>query len=356
MAATLNIFITGATGYIGGSVLARLLKHPDIKSFQITALVRSSEKAEKLKTLGVETVLGSYTDEDLSFLTEAASKADVVFAMANADLLAPAKAILSGLKKKHETDGSVPVLIHTAPLIQNIFQWKIAIIMDDARGLHGNHKMYSDLDVDALNALPATVVHRNVDIPVVEADQEGYLKSYLIIPGTVYGEVSGPLIDLGIQNPNSIQFPSIIKASIARKQGGYFGKGLNRWPGVEVNNVADLYVVLFDAIRTNPSGVPHGREGYYFAENCEYSAEEVARAISEALVDLGVGTSREPSAFTEEECGKYWKAWTYLATNCYCKADRARALGWKPVHGKEALLASIKPAVALVLKTLQPKM
>jgi len=99
MSTKLNILLTGATGglmsfsptflvltpdelgYIGGSVLSRLLKHPNAATFHITALARSSDKADKLKTLGVDTIIGSYTDEDLTYLTEAAANADVVFAI-----------------------------------------------------------------------------------------------------------------------------------------------------------------------------------------------------------------------------------------------------------------------------------
>jgi len=44
----------------------------------MTALVRSKDKAEKLNTLGIETIIGSYT-EDLKLLTDASSEADVVF-------------------------------------------------------------------------------------------------------------------------------------------------------------------------------------------------------------------------------------------------------------------------------------
>ena len=33
------------TGYIGGSVLSRLLEHPSASTFDITVLVRSEEKA-----------------------------------------------------------------------------------------------------------------------------------------------------------------------------------------------------------------------------------------------------------------------------------------------------------------------
>ncbi len=86
-----NIFFTGATGnhilfktelgsistgYLGGSILSRLLTIVD--SSTITALVRSTEKADKLRPLGINTLIGSYTDFDV--LTDAASKADVIFA------------------------------------------------------------------------------------------------------------------------------------------------------------------------------------------------------------------------------------------------------------------------------------
>ena len=99
MSTKTNIFFTGATGtshlksrcipgsvsliyysegYIGGSVLSRLLKHPNAATFNITALVRSPEKAEKLKILGVNPVVGSHSD--LALVEKLTAKADVVIA------------------------------------------------------------------------------------------------------------------------------------------------------------------------------------------------------------------------------------------------------------------------------------
>jgi hypothetical protein len=63
-------------GYIGGSVLQRLLDHPKRESFEITALVRSADKAKLLNTLGVKTVVASLSDLDR--LTELAAASDVV--------------------------------------------------------------------------------------------------------------------------------------------------------------------------------------------------------------------------------------------------------------------------------------
>lgn len=67
-------------GYIGGSVLSHLLNHPEAPSFNITALVRSSDRAEKFKSIfGINTVIGSHSDSPL--MEKLASEADVVFAM-----------------------------------------------------------------------------------------------------------------------------------------------------------------------------------------------------------------------------------------------------------------------------------
>uniref|UniRef100_A0A8H8CEH7 NmrA-like domain-containing protein n=1 Tax=Psilocybe cubensis TaxID=181762 RepID=A0A8H8CEH7_PSICU len=352
MSPQINILITGATGYVGGSVLDRLLKHPEASSFKISAIVRSEEKGRKIENLGVESIIGSYEADDLSFLTDAASRADVVFAIANSDHLPSARAILHGMKRKFKQSGKAPVLIHTSGtgisipflgefrLKANLFQ---AIVMDDSRGLTSEHMIFSDLDVEKLNLLPETALHRNVDIPLIEADKEGFVKVYLITPGTIFGVPTGQLVDLGLQNTHSMQIPFIVKPSITRKQGGYIGKGLNTWSAISHEEVVDLYIILFDAIRNSPDNVAHGTEGYYFAENFEYSGIELARATSEALVELGIGSSSEPSAFTQEELDTFFgPIWPLLATNSYAKGDRSRALGWKPKCTKKEFLENVK--------------
>ena len=47
-------------GYIGGSVLSRLLSHPGANTFDIIAMVRSHEKAKKLEGFGIKAVVGSF--------------------------------------------------------------------------------------------------------------------------------------------------------------------------------------------------------------------------------------------------------------------------------------------------------
>lgn len=88
-----KVFFTGATGiltspkcnylfltrpgYIGGSVLNRLLDHPQREKYEITVLLRSSEKAKAFESLGLKVTTGSMTD--LEFLEQTVARYDIIF-------------------------------------------------------------------------------------------------------------------------------------------------------------------------------------------------------------------------------------------------------------------------------------
>ncbi|RDB25572.1 Uncharacterized protein C2A9.02 [Hypsizygus marmoreus] len=328
-----NIFLTGVTGYIGGSVLERLLNHPNAATFNLTALVRSPEKAEKLKTLGVNAVVGSHSD--LPLIEKLASESDVVIAMADADNLDAARAELRGLKKRFEETGEAPILIHTSGT---------GVLTDNAVGAYAYDTIYDDADADQIETLAPTQPHRNVDLELVNADKEGYVKTFIILPSTIYGIAKGKLVELGIQNPYSIQIPVTIDASVRRGQGGMVGEGKNLWPSVSNEDIADLYIVLLDAILAKNPAATHGREGFYFGENGEHSLYQISEAIAKVLVEIGKGKSPVPTSFTTEEINKYFGA-PYLGTNSRCRANHSRAIGWKPVKTTADMLASIKPEV-----------
>ncbi|KAF9565248.1 NAD-binding protein [Agrocybe pediades] len=330
-----TILMTGVTGYIGGTVLSHFLKHPDFSSFHVKTLVRSKEKAAKLASLGVEPVVGSLSDE--KFVEDTAAQADVVFAMADADNFEASVAILRGLKRRNRETGSVPILIHTSGT---------GVLVDDAKGDHGTDTIYDDANPDQIESLPDTQLHRNVDLEVLRADKEGYLKSYIVLPSTIWGIATGVLVEKGIQNPHSQQVPQLVRASLARGRAGMVGEGKNIWPDVHIDDIAQLYIVLFDSIRKNPT-TGHGREGFYFGETGEHTMQEVGKAIQDALIALGKAKTNdtEPSTFTQEEIDKYLDGSTYLGTNSRCRANRSRSIGWKPTKTKEDFLKSIKPEV-----------
>ncbi|GBE88351.1 hypothetical protein SCP_1301660 [Sparassis crispa] len=328
-----SILLIGATGYIGGSVLTRLMKHPNASNFDITVLVRSEEKAKKLEAFGVHTVIGSFGDTEK--LEALASKASIVFNCADADDLGAARAILRGMQKRHTEAGEIPTLIHTSGT---------GIVTDNAAGMYPMSTIYYDSDPDQIETLSPTQMHRNVDLSIVNADAKGTIKSYIILPSDIYGLASGSLVNAGIMNPHSVQIPLLIKASLDRGRGGMVGEGKNIWPNVHIDEVADLYIVVFDAVM---SGKPigHGREGFYFAENGEHQLYDIGKAIGAALVDLGMAKSDEPTTFSKAELDKYFGGSADLGTNSRCRAERSRAIGWKPVKGTRDMLASVRPEI-----------
>src|SRR3990170_2549381 len=69
----MKALVTGATGFIGGHIVDRLRAG----GHQVRGLARNSQKAARLRDLGVEVVMGDVTD--IESLRAAAEGVDTVF-------------------------------------------------------------------------------------------------------------------------------------------------------------------------------------------------------------------------------------------------------------------------------------
>jgi hypothetical protein len=94
-------------------------------------------------------------------------------------------------------------------------------------------------------AINPKALHREVDIEVVKGDTEGYVKTYIVLPSTIYGIASGPLVDAGFANPHSVQIPGQIKLGLVRGQAGVTGEGKNVWPHVHIDDGISGSSVIF---------------------------------------------------------------------------------------------------------------
>ncbi|KAK0451658.1 hypothetical protein EV421DRAFT_1976557 [Armillaria borealis] len=335
-----SIFFTGATGYIGGTILSRLIEHNDSKNFDITILLRPTRSPAGYEALGLKTVSGS--NADLSLLRAQAAAADVVFAAADSDDLPAAQAILQGAKDRYEKTGKAPILIHTSGTGE---------LTDNARGLHSTDVVYSDLDIPLFETLPPSQPHRNVDLAVIAADDEGYVKTYIVLPPTIYGVPTGILHKHGLQRSLVSQVRVLVEASIARKQGGVVGEGKNHWPNVDVNEMVDLYLIIFN-LALSPSSAPaefqHGRSGIYFTVSDEHQLYDVSKAAAVGLARRGIG-SPEPTPFSKTEAEPLL---FLLGTNSRVDFEnsRGKVLGWKPTKGTKDLLAFVEVEIDRQLK------
>src|SRR6478672_9063183 len=95
----MKVFVTGATGYIGGSVAEGLVA----SGHQVVGLVRPAEnsKASLLKDRGIEPFLGDLDDAEA--LTNTALAADAVIHAASADHPGSVVTLLAALERSGKT-------------------------------------------------------------------------------------------------------------------------------------------------------------------------------------------------------------------------------------------------------------
>jgi nucleoside-diphosphate-sugar epimerase len=127
-------------------------------------------------------------------------------------------------------------------------------------------------------------------------------------PSVVYGLASGPLVAAGLADRQSIAIPLLIQASAARRRAGIFGEGTNVLPYVHIDDMADLYITLLDAI-LDPRKLPgHGWNGYYFGETGLLPYIDVSQSIGKALVELGYlePGAEIPTPFSQGEVSEYF--------------------------------------------------
>lgn len=285
-----TIFLTGATGYIGGSIAARLLQQGD----QVRGLVRSPDSAALLKSRGIQPVIGDLNN--LPLLTQEARQADAVINTASADHEAAVRSLLAGLETSSKP------FIHTSGS---------SVVGDDARGAYRSEQVF-DEDTPFVVS-PAKQPRRDIDLMVLGAAANG-VRSMVICPSLIYGTGRGISKD-------SVQIPFL--AANARRQGAVqiVGAGLNVWSNVHLDDVVELYRL---ALGDGKAGA------LYFAENGESSFADIGRALA-ARLGLPGPESLDPDA-AAREWGEL-KAYYSLGSNSRVRGRRARQeLHWSPRH------------------------
>jgi len=284
----MKIFCTGASGYIGGSVAARLAA----AGHQVTGLVRSIEKADAVRAFGIAPVMGTLDDGEI--LAQAARAADVVVNAASADHRGAVVALLEALI------GTGKAFIHTSGS---------SIVGTRSRGERADDIFDEDTPFTPSPARAARVALNEFILSHRDKD----CRPVIICPSLIYGTGHGAGRD-------SVQVPLLIKLAKKRGNAAHAGLGENIWSNVHIDDLVTLYAL---AIERAPAG------SFYFAENGENSMREVCEAINRMLGFVGRPTPMSMQAGAAE-----WGEGTAedtMASNSRVRAKRAREeLGWRP--------------------------
>lgn len=280
----MRLFITGASGFIGGSIAAKLVS----EGHEVRGLIRDEKKAEDVKKFGIIPVIGTLDDSEL--LTKEARESDGVINAASSDHRKAVEALLKGL------EGSNKPFLHTSGS---------SIVGDEAMG-EPSDKIFNE--GQKFTPEPDKVARVALDQFILSAKG---VRSVVLCNTLIYGNALGP-------KAQSVQVPRLAKLAKETGVARYIGKGQNRWSNVHIGDVTDLYSI---ALKKAPAGT------FMFVESGEENFQEIARAIA-TRYNLG-----EPQSLSAEEANKIWgreMAVFALGSNSRVRGTIARELGWNP--------------------------
>ncbi|KYK54639.1 hypothetical protein DCS_06599 [Drechmeria coniospora] len=284
-----KVFLTGATGYIGGTALDHLIQaHPE---YEYTVLVRDKHRAEAIgaKYPAVKYVFG--TLDDHVNLEEAAAKADVVVHTAeSSDHYAGALAIAKGLKDGHSPEHP-GYWIHTSGT--SILTWYDAEHKREGAAPLPKEKYHDIDDIERLVTLPDAAHHRDVDKIAIAANSD-LVKVAILCPPTIYGAGTGPV------NRRSRQVPSLL---------------VEATQDPSKKNDADVF----------------GPHAYFFVENGSHAWADVAQWIADEATRQGYLPVSQAKRVSEKEVTLMDEGSVSWGRNSKGIAMRARRhLDWEP--------------------------
>ncbi len=282
----MRIFITGANGYIGGSVAAVLAAD----GHRVRGLVRDGAKAAAVAAHGIEPVIGALDDGGL--LAEEARAADAVVNAASSDHRGAVAALIAALA------GSGKPFIHSSGS---------SIVADLAMG-EPSERIFDE--ATPIAPLPDKAARVAIDRQVLAAPG---IRAIVLCNTMIYGHTLGP-------PAASVQIPALARHAKATGTARYIGRGLNRWSNVHIADVVALYrLALAQAAASTFMYVESGEEAY----------GAIAAAIAQRL---GLGPAQSmPGEDAIATWGRNLAVYS-LGSNSRVRGRAAAALGWRPAQ------------------------
>lgn len=279
----MRVFVTGATGYLGGAISRRLRT----RGYEVTGLARTPESARRLESIGLTARSGSL--EHPETLARAAGDADGVIHTA-----------LSWSDPSGQLD-----LQAVSAMLEALSASGKPFVYTSGVWVMGNTKGRAVSEDDPVNPTPLVAWRPAVEHLVLTATVR-HIRTSVIRPAMVFGRSGGVVA-------------GFMKS--AREEGAVpvVGDGENRWPFVQVDDLADLYLRMLEHA---PAGT------LLFASAGEsVRVKDVAAAASRAA---GAG-GRLRFVPVEEARKKMASLADALLLDQAIDAGRARRLlGWNP--------------------------
>ncbi len=284
---TQRVFVTGATGYVGSAVAARLLRG----GAEVHGLTRSPRQAEALERASVKPVVGDLAQPE-TFLAQLKNCDAAVHAAVEAeDWPAKDQKALEAFRAAAQ-DGRLRRLLYTSGL------W--------VHGDGGGAIVDESTPLQPLELVRWRAAHEEVALDL--ADDE--VAVVVLRPAILYGETRGII-------------GGLFAEARAKRVVTIPGDGAQHWELIHRDDVAEAYRLALEYAK--------GGERFLLADEAHLTAGEIGAAIARVA---GATLKRKPAAAVRRELGAYGQA---LLNDLQVTAARARReLGWVPRHGSFA--------------------
>ncbi|KFA72092.1 hypothetical protein S40288_02263 [Stachybotrys chartarum IBT 40288] len=338
---TQNILITGAAGFIGGSLIAEILARTEgpLKNIRIFAAAREQKQIDAISKLDVTPLLLDITET--AAVDQAITKNKVNIVVHNASAWDPrvTSNFIKALGKRRRETGDKTFYLHTSVT---------ATFAPEGGWPYGEIKDSDPSLMDKQREIPAGHPVRGTNIALAdEGKEEGVTVLNLPAP-MVYGRGRGEWRKV------SINIPALVRAATRLRMVRKFEDN-GRSPAVHVDDLTDLYALLLEKIIQGEE-LPSGESGYYFAFAHKIDWWKTMDGLAKALHARGL---------VDEPTVKTWPSWDvaseelkfprpYIkamgASNGELIAENGYKVGWQPKWDEKRFMDSLDDEVQAVLE------
>ncbi|KAK7735370.1 hypothetical protein SLS63_003840 [Diaporthe eres] len=346
-----RILVTGASGYLGGTLLARW-KGADLPAYdKLYALVRTDAQAKAVEQYGAEALTFDSRDEAAVRKAVVDNKITIVYYLIDAIRSEAQVNFIKALAEVKKATGQEVHFLHTTGA--KMFS-SHAGAPTDAPLLDTNPALYS-IHKTQVEAAPFDLIKTAVstnNIVIEEAEKYG-VRSYIFAPCMVYGRGEG------FGNTISIQTVAIVKAAQAMKRVYKVDEGRPTWP---VCHILDNTALYFEILRTILAGkeLSHGRAGYFLASPGSVAWDDLYTAMAAALAKrniIGDDSVVPANDSILEQIGEALGCspefvGVQIGGRCTFTAEHGSKIGWKPQYPPEHIIEDAENEVQLILDNL----
>ncbi|KAK2685259.1 hypothetical protein QWA68_015646 [Fusarium oxysporum] len=355
-----NILLTGASGYLGGDLLAELASTDLPEHGKLFALIRSSEQADAVKQLGAEPLTLDVHNEDAVREAVLSHEITIVLFLIDAVSSASQKLFIKALGElKKKTDSDVHFLHTTGAKMFSSHSGALTDrnLSDDDPELFAVQKAQRAPLMRFQEASIHASLWRRI-IPSLNSPKPIKSKATFLHRALFYSFLDGK--GRGFGNPISIQTVAIVQAAKALRRVYRTDAGDPIWPVVHIADNTGLYIQILRSILTGQDP-GHGKRGYYLASSRSVPWNDIYNVFAKALAQRGVIDDATVQDADDEilqkmadalNCPKDFVA-PQLGGTCTFVAEHGRKIGWKPTRKAEDILVAADEEVNRILQYLK---